>query len=439
MLDIRLFRENLAQVKANLEKRHNPELLKKADDAANADRAYLDCLRDVEQLRRQRNEGSELVAKLKRDKTKAREADETIERVRKLNLELAQKEIELDKWQQRIRDLLFSIPNLLDDSVPLGKDDSENVQIRTRGTPRKDAVKGHEELAAAKGWLDIGRAGKVAGARFYYLKGDLAILDLALQRFALDLLMKKGFVPVIPPYLMRRELYEGVTSLEEFEKVLYRVDTSGLDEEEGKERKPENDLFLIATSEHPMAAMHANEVLPESTVALKFAGVSPCFRKEAGSHGKDTKGIFRVHQFHKVEQFVFCDPSRSWEEFEHLIKNTEELFQALQLPYRIVNVCTGDIGTIAAKKYDLEVWMPAQKQYREAASCSNCTDYQARRLGIRYGTEGEKPKGYAHTLNNTAVATTRALVAILETHQQPDGSVRVPDALVPYVGKKRLE
>ncbi|HLD78800.1 MAG TPA: serine--tRNA ligase, partial [archaeon] len=194
---------------------------------------------------------------------------------------------------------------------------------------------------------------------------------------------------------------------------------------------------LIATSEHPIAAMHMNEVLPQAGLPLRYAGLSPCYRKEAGAHGKDTKGIFRVHQFNKIEQFIFSAPERSWQLHEELIKTTEAIFQALELPYRVVNVCTGDIGTVAAKKYDLEGWFPAQQRYRELASCSNCTDYQSRRLQVRYGVEGEKPKGFVHTLNSTALATTRTIAALLENGQQPDGSIRMPKALLPYLGKEK--
>jgi seryl-tRNA synthetase len=228
-------------------------------------------------------------------------------------------------------------------------------------------------------------------------------------------------LPVAPPYLMRRAPYEGVTALGDFEEVLYKIENE--------------DLYLIATSEHPMAAMFMNEVLKEEDLPLKLAGISACFRKEAGAHGKDTRGMFRTHQFNKIEQFIFCKPEESWKLHEELIHNAEELVQKLGLPYRVVNVCTGDIGTVAAKKYDIEVWMPAQNAYREVVSCSNCTDYQARRLGIRYREkEGAPPKGFLHTLNSTAIATGRTIVAILENFQQEDGTVVVPKVLRKYMG-----
>jgi seryl-tRNA synthetase len=243
---------------------------------------------------------------------------------------------------------------------------------------------------------------------------------MALMSLAIELLTKKGYTPIIPPLLMTRKAYEGVTALGDFADVLYKVENE--------------DLYLIATSEHPMAAMYMDEVLKEQDMPIKLAGISTCFRKEAGAHGKDTRGIFRTHQFNKIEQFIFCKPEDSAKLHEELLQNAEEFLQKIELPYRVVNVCTGDIGTVAAKKYDLEAWMPAQNGYREVVSCSNCTDYQGRRLGIRYREkEGAPTKGFVHTLNSTAVATGRTIVAILENNQQEDGSINIPEALRKYM------
>jgi len=241
--------------------------------------------------------------------------------------------------------------------------------------------------------------------------------------FAIEELTQKGYIPIIPPLLMNREAYEGVTSLGDFADVLYKVENE--------------DLYLIATSEHPMAAMYMNEVLKEQEMPLKLAGISTCFRKEAGAHGKDTRGIFRTHQFNKIEQFIFCKPEDSAKLHEELLQNAEELLQKLELPYRVVNVCTGDIGTVAAKKYDIEAWMPAQNGYREVVSCSNCTDYQGRRLGIRYREkEGAPTKGFVNTLNSTAIATGRTMVAIIENNQQEDSTINIPQALRKYMSNK---
>jgi seryl-tRNA synthetase len=282
--------------------------------------------------------------------------------------------------------------------------------------------KSHVDLIAELDLVDTERAGVVSGARFYYLKRELVLLDLALIQFAINNLLKKGFVLLETPYMIRRKPYEGVVDLADFEEMIYKID--------------KEDLYLIATSEHPIASFHMNELLDKNDLPLKYAGLSACFRKEAGSHGKDTKGIFRVHQFNKVEQFVFCKPEESWDLHEELIANAIGLYKKLGLHFRNVNICVGEIGSVAAKKYDLEVWMPAQNTYREIVSCSNCTDYQARRLNIRYREEGNK-KYYVHTLNSTAIATTRTIVAILENFQQPDGSILIPQVLRPYLGGLR--
>jgi seryl-tRNA synthetase len=316
----------------------------------------------------------------------------------------------------------MQLPNLLHETVPYGKDENDNVEIRKWGkTPKFTfSVKGHIDLGLDLDIIDIERAGKIAGARFFYLKKEAVLLDNAIINFALEEMFKKGYVPIEPPYLMRRKPYEGVVALSDFEDVLYKIENE--------------DLYLIATSEHPMAAMYMDEVIKAEDLPLKLAGLSTNFRKEAGAHGKDTRGIFRTHQFNKIEQFVFSKPEDSWRIHEELIRNAEELVQKLALPYRVVNVCTGDMGTVAAKRYDIEAWMPAQNTYREMISCSNDTDYQARRLNIRYREkEGAAPKGFVHTLNSTALATGRTIVAILENYQQEDGSIIVPEALRKYM------
>jgi len=330
-----------------------------------------------------------------------------------------------NQTSEKISSMLYQIPNILHDSVPNGQTPDDNITVREVGKiPEFDFnPKSHVDFLDA-GLADIERAGKISGARFYYLKKELVLMDFALQKLALDLLYKKNYTLVQPPYLMHRKPYEGVTDLKDFEDVMYKI--------EGE------DLYLIATSEHPMAAMYMDEVLDESQLPIKLAGVSPCFRKEAGAHGKDTKGIFRVHQFNKVEQFIFCKPEDSWQLHEELLKNAEDIFKKLKLPYRVVNICTADIGTVAAKKYDIEVYYPVQKQYREACSISNCTSYQAARLNVKYrSAEGNR---YVHTLNATAVATTRAMAAIIENYQNKDGSITIPTVLHKYMdGLKKIK
>jgi seryl-tRNA synthetase len=322
------------------------------------------------------------------------------------------------------------LPNILHESVPVGKDSSENVEVKRWGKPKRFSfeLRSHGELAEALKVADFKRAAKISGTGFVYVKGALAMLDLALQRFAVDFLTRKGYLLIEPPLMMSRQAYEGVTDLADFENVMYKI--------EGENN------YLIATSEHPMGAMYMNEVIEEAELPIRLCGISSCFRKEIGSHGVDTRGFFRMHQFNKVEQFVFCLPRDSWKMHEELQKNSEELYKKLRIPFRVVNICTGDIGTVASKKYDIEAWFPRDSNYAEVGSNSNCLSYQAVRLNIRYKKktgEGEV-KDYVHTLNNTAIATSRVMRAILENYQNKDGSVTVPEVLVKYMnGIKKIK
>lgn len=425
--------------------RENPEVLvesqrRRGEDveivykAIELDKSWRKKLYELDQLRRERNE---LSRRLKSERN-----EELIKKAKEISEKVKRGEEELKKLEEELKRILLSIPNIVHESVPIGEDENDNVPIRFWGKPKvyrehleqflrqtngeveyeviDKPVVGHADAVEIFGWADLERAAKVAGSRFYYLLEDLVWLDFALTMYALEFLSKQGFRIVNPPYMMRHEAYAGVTAFSDFEEVLYKL--------EGE------DLYLIATSEHPLAAMHMNETLGEDELPLLYAGVSPCFRKEAGAHGKDTKGIFRVHQFNKVEQFVFCLPEESWEWHERLIENAEKLWQGLGIPYRIVNICTGDLGIVAAKKYDLEAWMPAQGKYREMVSCSNCTDWQSYRLNIRYAEKRGMPsKGFVHTLNSTAIATTRAITAIIENYQLEDGRVEIPKVLRKYL------
>jgi len=420
MLNIKLIRENPELVKTNLKKRGDPENQKMLDQLIEYDMKWRQGLTRLNELRHERKE---ITTKIAMAKKKEKDATREITKAKNIDTEITTLQKQVNEHEEKVHDILMRLPNLLNETVPVGKDENDNMQIRAWGKiPKfKFPAKGHIDLGLNLDIIDIERAGKIAGARFFYLKKEAVLLDVALISFALDEMVKKGYTPIEPPYLMRRKPYEGVVALSDFEEVLYRIENE--------------DLYLIATSEHPMAAMYMDEVLKAEDLPLKFAGISANFRKEAGAHGKDTRGIFRTHQFNKIEQFVFCKPEDSWKIHEELIQNAEDLVQKLGLSYRVVNVCTGDIGTVAAKKYDIEVWMPAQNAYREIISCSNCTDYQARRLNIRYREkEGEAPKGFVHTLNSTALATGRTIVAILENYQREDGSVNVPEALSKYMG-----
>ena len=425
MLHIRFIRENVDLIRKNLEWRKDKAKLKEFDHLLELDKKVRALMKEIQDLRTQRNTLSREVGKLKKAGS---DASKVMKQAEKVNKRMADVESETGHLETELKRIQMSIPNILHETVPYGADDEDNEVVKEwGGKPEfKFDVHSHVDLLDSLDIGDIPNAAKIAGSRFYYLKNELVMLDIAMQQMALEMLIKKGFAPLYPPFMMRREPYEGVTDLADFEDVMYKI--------EGE------DLYLIATSEHPMVAMHMNDIFEPLDLPIKLAGVSTCFRKEAGSHGKDTKGIFRVHQFNKVEQFVFSHPDESWNIHEELIKNEEEYIQALKLPYRIVNVCTGDIGIVAAKKYDLELWMPGQQKYREGGSTSNCTSFQATRLNIKYRIKkGGTEKDYLHTLNSTLVANPRTIVAILEVYQQEDGSVKIPQALHKYLPSSMKE
>lgn len=419
MLDIKLVRENPQVVKSDLSRRGDLAKAGWVDELLRLDAEWRKELTEVNKLRELRNKITEEIGRLRRSgqdaSAKMREADA-------IPAEIQEKEKAIAEHRGRIDYILMRLPNPMHESVPQGKDENDNVELRRWGEipsfpfPPKD----HIDLGVGLNLIDIERAAKVAGARFYYLKDDLVRLNWAIVNFALDHMKKRGFTLIQPPYLLRKETMEGAVDLSDFENVIYKVE--------------DEDLYLLATSEHALLGMHRDEILDGAALPLRYCGISPCFRKEAGAHGRDTKGIFRVHQFEKVEQFIFSRPEGSWDEHELMIRNAEGIFQRLKLPYRVVNICSGELGTVAAKKYDLEVWLPGQGKYREAVSCSNCTSYQAVRSNIRFRDKPNEPTRYVHTLNSTLIATERALVAILENFQREDGSVGIPEALSPYTG-----
>lgn len=422
MLDIKLFRENPNIIKDSLKKRKDSEKLKLVDEIIELDKKWRDEKLKLDSLRRKRNEVSMSIAKLKKE---GKNVKKLLDEATKLPKKLEKLEVNVQGTKEKLDSLLMVMPNILHESVPYGKDDTDNEVVRKWGKPKKFdfELKSHVEIVENLGMADFERSAKISGSGFYILLGDLALLEQAITRFAIDTMLKKNFTLLQPPFMMRKKPYEGVTDLSDFQDVMYKIG--------------DEDEYLIATSEHPMAAMYMDETIDESKLPLRFVGSSMCFRKEVGAHGIDTKGLFRLHQFNKVEQFLFCRPEESWEIHEEILKNAEEVFQALEIPYRIVNICTGDIGTVAAKKYDLEGWSPRQEKYVELCSCSNVTDYQARRLNIRYGKEGGD-KDFLHTLNSTVVATSRVLVAILENYQNEDGTVTIPKVLLPYMSQKKL-
>ncbi|MGY5862079.1 MAG: serine--tRNA ligase [Candidatus Thorarchaeota archaeon] len=419
MHDIRFIRENVELIREDLRKRRNDAKLEMFDRLLALDSEVRLLKKRIQELRTDRNRLSKEIGKLKKS---GEDDNALVKKVNSVNAEIQKIETKTAKLEHELRGIQMRIPNVLHESVPYGKDEEDNVVVREWGGRPQFGfeVLSHVDLLKTLDVGDIARAAKIAGSRFYFLKNELVLLDLAMQQMALEMLLKKGYTPIYPPFMMRREPYEGVTDLADFEEVMYKI--------EGE------DLYLIATSEHPMAAMHMKEIFEPADLPIKLVGIGTQFRKEAGSHGKDTKGIFRVHQFTKVEQFVLSHPDESWGIHEELISNEEEMAQALKLPYRIVNVCTGDIGIVAAKKYDLEYWMPGQEKYREGGSCSNCTAYQATRLNIKYRLKkGGTEKSYLHTLNSTMMANPRNMVAILENYQREDGSIEIPKALHKYL------
>ena len=419
MLDIKFVRESPDLVRENLKRRGDLDKIPWVDQVLESDRRWRSLQTEVNNLRSKRNKLTEEIAKLRRQ---GADASELVKQAEQVPEQIKNLENETQELNRKITEVLMQLPNIIHESVPFGKDDSGNVEVRKWGEPRKFDFepKDHIDLATRLGLVDWESAAKVAGARFYYLRGDLVKLNYALAKFALDFMEKKGFTLIQPPYFLRREAIGGAVALSDFEDVIYKI--------EGE------DLYLLPTAEHGLLAQHMDEIIDGKSLPLRYAGISPCFRKEAGAHGRDTKGIFRIHQFEKVEQFVFSKPENSWDEHEKLIANAEELFQLLKLPYRVVNVCTGDLGTVAAKKYDLEAWFPGQKNYREVVSCSNCTAYQAARSKIRFRDKPDEPTKWVHTLNSTLVATERTLIPIMENYQNKDGSINIPEVLQPYMG-----
>ena len=417
-MDIKLVRDNPDAIVENLKKRGAEDKVPLVTEATHADAEWRRLKTEVDRLRHRQNELTGQVAALKK---KGERLEDKLKEVKDIPQKIKELEAKADEKNARLAKILMSLPNMLHESVPLGRDESQSVTVRTWGKHPDFGfeVADHIDLLASLGMVDMERGAKVAGARFYFLKGDAVKLEHAIMQYALDFLRSRGFVAVEPPFMLNRSAYEGVVNLEDFGPVIYKI--------EGE------DLHLIATSEHPLVSMHMDEILDAAQLPMKYCGFSPCFRVEAGAHGKDTKGIFRVHQFYKVEQVVFSRPEDSWKIHEELISNAERIYQALGIPYRVVALCSGDTGFMSAKTYDLEAWLPGQGKYREMASASNVTDFQARRLHIRYREKQNEPTILVHTLNSTAVVA-RTLVALVENYQQKDGSVKIPKALAPYMG-----
>ena len=419
MLEIRLVRESPDKVRDNLRHRGMPEKIADLDRLIQLDADWRRGLAEVEQLRRKRNEITQAIAQARK---RSEDATRMMNDAAAIPGAIKSLEEKVEDYAKQAEQILLNLPNLVHESVPVGKDEADNVEVKKWGTIPAFQFKtlDHIDMGMKQGLIDVEKAGQVAGARFYYLRDDLVRLNYALVQYGLDFIQHKGFQLLQPPYMLHKDIVAGAVALADFEDVIYKI--------EGE------DLYLIATSEHALLGFHSNEILDGQKLPLRYAGISPNFRKEAGAHGRDTKGIFRVHQFEKVEQFIFAFPEESWKLHEELVRNLEEFWQSLKIPYRIVNVCTGDLGTVAAKKYDLEAWLPGQGKYREMASCSNCTSYQAVRSKVRYREKPNEPTKYLHTLNSTLVATERAIVAIMENCQKSDGTIEIPIVLRKYMG-----
>ncbi len=418
MLDIKFVREHADAIQNDLQRRGITEKVAWVDDLVRCDAEYRQLLFENQKLRARRNEITDEINQLRKEK---KEFSQKVAEAKGLPQKIKESDEQIAVLADKILYYRMRLPNILDADVPSGKDSTQNVVVREWGTkPAFDfELRPHGELLEEAGLANFEKAGEVAGNGFYYLFGDIVRMELALMQFAIDMLSEKGYVAVYPPLMLRRKPYEGVTDLADFETMMYKI--------------ADEDLFLIATSEHPIGALLMDAVLEESELPKKFVGLSPCFRREVGSRSIDTKGIFRVHHFNKIEQFIFCTPEDSKKFHEELLANAESIYQKLELPYRVVNICTGDIGTVAAKKYDIEAWMPRENMYREVVSCSNCTSYQAVRLNTKF-RRGDA-KEFVHTLNSTAIATGRTIRAICEIYQQKDGTIAVPQILQKYLGK----
>ena len=421
MLDMSMFREKSEVLRKDHDKRKIPQ--DNIDEVIRLDNEWKQARYEVDQLRKSRNEAARGIAAAK----KSGDADavaKIMSEVSSIGNKIEELSKMADDFLENRDSIRMRVPNILHESVPVGEDDQKNTLHSLHGEKIDLGfeAKNHNEIIENNGWVDLARAAKITGSRFYFMQGDLARLEMALQNYTTNFLINKNYTLVQPPLMMNKEAYEGVTDLGDFETVMYGIEP--------------DKFYLIATSEHPLTAMRMDEIIEPSELPIRLVGVSQCFRREVGAHGLSDRGIWRVHQFTKIEQIIICKPEDSWSHHEDLLNNAIELWDSLGLHYRVVNICTGDMGTVASKKYDLEAWLPGVGEYKEVVSCSNCTDYQANRLRMRYRTsEGNSA---VHTLNSTAVATSRALVAILEQYQTEDGRIMIPKALRPYMGDQKF-
>ena len=418
MLEMKNFRENPEEILEDLQRRKLSDRLVK--NVIKKDNQWRELIEEGNQIRAKRNSISKEIGELKKNGKD----------ISKLLSEMAGVKDRINENEELTKNTLIErdsyrmiVPNILEKNVPVGNDEHDNKEITVHGPKiNTTQVKSHQEIIENIGGADLKRAAKIAGRRFYFLTGDLARLEMALVNYAIDILYQKNYSLTIPPFFMNREAYEGVVDLNDFEEVMYKVE--------------EQDFYLIATSEHPLTARFKDEILELKEEPLRFAGFSTNFRKEVGAHGLSDRGIWRVHQFAKVEQVIICKPEESEKLHKEILDNAIEIFEGLEIPFRVVDICTGDIGTVAARKYDLETWMPAAQQWKEIVSASNCKSYQSVRLNMRYRTS--EGTNFPHTLNSTAIATTRALASIVENNQREDGSVVIPKVLRKWMANQEV-
>ncbi len=424
MLDIKLIREKPELVRENIRKKFQDEKLRLVDELLEIDKKHRTLLKKAQELRREHNK---INSEINEARKSGKSTDALVANARDIPARIKAIEEEQAAISGRIREILLSIPNIIHESVPVGKDHTENVEIERLGEPRKFdfPVKSHVEVAETLGMVDFETSAETSGNGFYFIKGDLALLNMALINYARDYMVSQGYLYVEPPLMIRKTVLEGVYSNQEIEQMSYKV--------EGE------DLYLIATSEHPLIGMFINRTLRKEDLPVMITGYSACFRREIGSHGIDEKGLFRTHQFNKQEMIVICEPKDSYKFYREMLEHSKAVFKGLEIPIRELECCSGDLADLKAKSADLEAWSPRKNDYFEITSCTNMEEAQARRLRIR-ADDGKGGKYYVHTLNNTVIATSRALVAILENFQNKDGTVDIPRALSPYMGgKKKLE
>jgi len=415
MIDTKILKENPKLIREMLERRRINYPL---DELLELDVKRRDQIVETQNLRHRKNTLSQSIASKKKNQESVENELDEMKNVGELMKTADSNRVLIEK---RYSELIYSIPNLLHESVPTGNSEDDNIVVRTYDDHIKSTSKyDHVYLANSLGLIDLERAAKIAGARFYFLKKEIVKLNQALINYALDFLEQYGYQLIQPPFMLKNDAIKGSIIMDDFQEVIYKIENE--------------DLYMIGTSEHAMASMHMDEILDSTKLPLRYASISPCFRKEAGAHGKDMKGIFRVHQFEKVEQFVISDSTNSFDEHERMQNISERFYENLEIPFRVVLLCSADTGKVSSKTYDIEAWMPGQNKYREIGSCSNCIDFQSRRLGIRHREKVNEETRLVHTLNSTLVATERTMVAILENYQTSNKTIIIPTVLRKYMG-----